>query len=174
MAVDTAQKRADATQLLHAFYGPIIIPDASLTQPDRQSAANIYSGILAGESPVVVEEPLRQGGGVSRARHIRWAPIESARPRKITKAEEQELISLVRSAIDEDDQKARARLERLAEQYKDFQNSLASFHEAFSRITEQNVRKYTQNRISVLAYQARQRDIEEEEQIILQILNGVL
>ncbi len=47
MAVDTAQKRADAAQLLHAFYGPIIIPDASLTQPDRQSAANVYSGISA-------------------------------------------------------------------------------------------------------------------------------
>lgn len=63
MAVDTAQKRADATQLLHAFYGPIIIPDASLTQPDRQSAANIYSGILAGESPVVVEEDRGLQGG---------------------------------------------------------------------------------------------------------------
>lgn len=50
MAIDTAQRRADATHAAVPIHGPVVIPDGSLTQPDRQSVAFVYSGVAAGEA----------------------------------------------------------------------------------------------------------------------------
>jgi len=118
-------------------------------------------------------KPFHGGGGVSRARHIAWAPIEPREKRPLTKAEEQELVTLVRKAIDEDDLKARKRLEALAKKYADFQNSLASFAEAFQAMSETNRKRFEQHRITALAYMKEKEEIEEEETIILHMLRTI-
>lgn len=124
-----------------------------------------------GAAAVVTPEPLRECGGVSRARHIPWEPVYPEH-RPLTQAEERELVRLVKRAIDEDDQKAKERLEALARKYRDFENSLASFSQAFQAMSEINHKRFESHRISALKYKAEQHEIEEEETIILQILKS--
>lgn len=121
----------------------------------------------------VVVEPLRGGGGVSRARHISWNPTIPHERRPLTEKEEQELVRLVKRAIDEDDQKASKRLQALARKYRDFQNSIASFSEAFQVMSASNRKRFEQHRITALKYKAEQEEIEEEEQVILYILKNI-
>jgi len=47
MALDTRSKRASSVGLLLAFMLAPVLPDATLSQGDRQHAAQTYSGILA-------------------------------------------------------------------------------------------------------------------------------
>jgi len=55
MAVDTASKRGSAIYMLCPWRVIPIIPDGTIDQGDRQHAAWMYSGILAG-APVVVAD----------------------------------------------------------------------------------------------------------------------
>ena len=129
----------------------------------------ITSGLLAGAPVVVIDTPNPGGGSYRPARFSRsWSPDHTDRP--LTRKEEKELVQLVKRAIDEDDLKARKHLEALAVQYRDFENSLASFSEAFQSMTELNRKRFENQRITALKYMAEQRDIEEEEQIILHLL----
>lgn len=129
-------------------------------------------GFAGGDGAVVspTPEPVRSPGGVSRAMH--WAPDRPVQypKRKLTNREEKELKTLVRKAIDYEDEQARKRLEALARKYRDFENSLASFAEAFQGMSEINRRRFEQHRISVLAYQRMKEEIEEEEAIILRLI----
>lgn len=120
----------------------------------------------------VVVEPLRGGGGVSRARHISWNPTIPHERRPLTEKEEQELVRLVKRAIDEDDLKAKRRLEELARKYRDFENSLASFSEAFQAMNQLNRERFESHRITAIKYKAEQEEIEEEETVILHILQS--
>lgn len=127
-----------------------------------------------GEAPVVSVPTTSGGGGYSRFMH--WAPDayqEPKKERKLTQAEEQELVVLVRKAIDEDDQKARKKLEALARKYKDFTNSLASFSQAFEAMNQANRQRFEQHRITTLKYHAEKQEIEEEETIILHLLRNM-
>jgi len=47
MAIDSRRKRASIACLGLAFLGPSIVPDGSLSAPDRQVVANSYYGITA-------------------------------------------------------------------------------------------------------------------------------
>lgn len=47
MPVDTAAKRASATEFLVPFYAIGIFPDGAMAQNDRQAATWVYGGILA-------------------------------------------------------------------------------------------------------------------------------
>ena len=53
MAVNTAAKRASATQFVVPIYAPGIFPDGTIAQGDRQAIAWIYGGILAEEAAAV-------------------------------------------------------------------------------------------------------------------------
>ena len=133
-------------------------------------------GFAAGptDAPVVVEPVANvpTGGGYSRYMH--WSPDQYQEPeRKLTKSEEQELVVLVRKAIDEDDQKARKKLEALATKYKEFTNSLASFSQAFQSMSKTNRQRFEQHRITTLKYHAEKQEIEEEETIILHLLRNM-
>jgi len=48
MAIDSLRKRASVASLGLPFLGPSVVPDSSLSAPDRQVVANSYYGILAG------------------------------------------------------------------------------------------------------------------------------
>jgi hypothetical protein len=61
MAIDTAQRRASATHIALAMFGPVILPDGTLNQADRQSAAMLYPGILAGEAGPVADLAKHRG-----------------------------------------------------------------------------------------------------------------
>ena len=131
------------------------------------------AGSFAGREEVVVPvvtEPTSTGGGSYRFSRS-WSSDNRQIERPLTKKEEKELVRLVKRAIDEDDLKARRHLESLAVQYRDFENSLASFSEAFQSMTELNRKRYENQRITALKYKAEQQDIEEEEQVILQLLS---
>jgi len=54
MAIDTAAKRASATEFLIPSYAIGIFPDGAIAQNDRQSASWAYGGILADPPPVIV------------------------------------------------------------------------------------------------------------------------
>lgn len=123
-----------------------------------------------------VQPQVQTSGGGGYSRYLHWAPDNYQQPkkkRKLTQAEEQELVVLVRKAIDEDDQKARKKLEALARKYKDFENSLASFSEAFQAMSQTNRQRFEQHRITTLKYQAEKQEIEEEETIILHLLRNL-
>lgn len=47
MAVDTAAKRASATEFIVPSYAIGIFPDGAIAQNDRQSSTWVYGGILA-------------------------------------------------------------------------------------------------------------------------------
>jgi len=63
MPVDTAAKRASATEFIVPSYAIGIFPDGSITADDRQAASWLYSGILATApvAPVVIPKKLRSG-----------------------------------------------------------------------------------------------------------------
>lgn len=135
-------------------------------------------GFAAGptDAPVVVEPAPTTTGGGGYSRFMHWAPDpyrEPKKERKLTKAEEQELVVLVRKAIDDDDIKAKKRLEELARKYKDFTNSLASFSQAFQSMNQANRQRFEQHRITTLKYHAEKQEIEEEETIILHLLRNL-
>lgn len=126
-----------------------------------------------GEAVPPVAHPATSGGG-GYSRYMHWAPDSYQEPeRKLTQAEEQELVVLVKKAIDEDDQKARKKLEELARKYKDFENSLASFSQAFEAMNQTNRQRFEQHRITTLKYHAEKQEIEEEETIILHLLRNL-
>ena len=60
MPVDTAAKRASATEFIVPSYAIGIFPDGSITADDRQAASWLYGGILA-TAPVVIPKKLRSG-----------------------------------------------------------------------------------------------------------------
>jgi len=111
-----------------------------------------------------------KGRGRSQPRHIRW---EDSPKRPLTNREEVELVRLVKRAITEDDQKARVKLEALAKNYREFENSLKSFSEAFQALSLTNRNLYADKRISAIRYNQTKQDIEEEEQVILHLLNFI-
>ncbi len=47
MAIDTAAKRKSVAATGRKWRAPILVPDGSLSQADRQAAGRSYSGILA-------------------------------------------------------------------------------------------------------------------------------
>ena len=55
MAIDTAAKRASALGVA-AVFTTLILPDGAISQPDRQTIGNSYSGITA-ELPTVNTPP---------------------------------------------------------------------------------------------------------------------
>lgn len=48
MAIDSFAKRASATHFLVNSFTPVVVPDGTIGQGDRQASALTYSGILAG------------------------------------------------------------------------------------------------------------------------------
>lgn len=134
--------------------------------------AGSFSGKVGTEAVIPPVSTTSGGGGYSR--YLHWSPDPYQEPeRKLTKAEEQELVALVRKAIDEDDQKAKKKLEELARKYKDFTNSLVSFSQAFQAMNQTNRQRFEQHRITTLKYHAEKQEIEEEETIVLHLLRNL-
>jgi hypothetical protein len=69
MAIDSISKRASAINVACPWRSSLPIPDGAISQGDRQHAAEMYSGILAGSHVpaklVVSEGSIRIGSGVS-------------------------------------------------------------------------------------------------------------
>lgn len=51
MAIDSEQKRKSVATVGPPINAPSVVPDGSLTNPDRQQIAWSYSGIQAGGAP---------------------------------------------------------------------------------------------------------------------------
>ena len=138
-------------------------------------ALNLGFAANAADAPVVVVPATTGTGGGRSYRHFAWAPDpDPIVRRKITPAQEQELIRLVRSVIEDEDRKAKQRLEELATKYRDFENSLVAFKDAFSVMNEEALAKYRSHRISQIAYHEQKAEIEDEETVILHLLQGYI
>lgn len=138
-------------------------------------ATTVWANGVWREGAAPVSAPASSGGG-GYSRLIHWVSDsyqDQKKKRKLTESEEKELVLLVKRAIDEDDQKASKRLQALARKYRDFQNSIASFSEAFQVMSASNRKRFEQHRITALKYKAEQEEIEEEEQVILYILKNI-
>lgn len=104
MAIDTAQRRVSASSIALGMFGPIIVPDGSLTQPDRQSAAMLYPGILAGDSapaPEVAATVVTGGWPDYRDPFHRDPFHKTYRKRyKIETEEEEEAVEIVEKVVE--------------------------------------------------------------------------
>lgn len=57
MAIDSAQKRKSIAAISLYAIGPVVVPDGTIGQPDRQVIGYSYSGIAAGGAPTITAGP---------------------------------------------------------------------------------------------------------------------
>lgn len=54
--LDNRSKRASSVNILKPYAVDLVLPDAAISQGDRQHSAWAYSGILAGGAPAVTDD----------------------------------------------------------------------------------------------------------------------
>ncbi len=57
MAIDSEAKRKSIAAIGAPYVGPVVVPDSSFSQGDRQAIAYSYFGINAGGGPSLVVTP---------------------------------------------------------------------------------------------------------------------